>query len=86
MSSKAKRQMFVGERNFDIGRIVTSLPIPEPYEIMALGNGKSEYIYEFKNTGCKWAYIVNDSTSKVESWHYVSDPDLCFLTIDWFAW
>ena len=77
--------MFIDERNFDIGRELEETPIPEPIEIKSLGYGKSEYVYLYEHTGCKWAFIVSDETQKIESWRYISDPELCYLYTDWLG-
>ena len=83
MSLTKKQQMFKDHREYDIGRSICDIPVPEPTEISPTHNGKSEYLFEFKNTGCQWIYVVDDSTHKVESWRYVSDPQKCFLEINW---
>jgi hypothetical protein len=77
--------MFIDERNYDIGREVVGIPIPEPIEIKTLGSGKSEYLYEYKDTDCKWAFVIDDETQIVESWHYISEPELCYHYIDWLG-
>ncbi len=74
-------KMFVGERNFDIGRVITDVPVPDPIEIEPIDDQTSRYIIEFKDTGCRWSYTVENSTKKILSWQYISNPDLCYMTM-----
>jgi len=57
----------------------------EPESKTITSNGLSEYVYSSRETGCKWGFVVNNKTSIIESWHYLSDPDKCYLWIDWGA-
>ena len=77
--------MFRDEMNYDIGRLFFGIPVPEPTTINPIENGKSEYLIEYKNTGCKFIYIVDDVSLVVEEWRYVSDPSKCYHRIDWFG-
>jgi hypothetical protein len=79
MSHQDKRQKFIDDRNFAVSRNI----IETPLEIKALSSWQSEYVYEYEDTGCKWAYIINNKTLDVQSWHYISDPSLCYHYIDW---
>ena len=52
MSYQTKKHMFVDERNYDIGREVSGIPIPDPYEIKSISytcvnncSSKREYKY-----------------------------------------
>ena len=77
--------MFRDERDYDIGRVFSGIPIPEPTKITPIDKEKAEYLIEFKDTGCQWIYVVNMTTKIVESWRYVSDPQKCYLEINWFG-
>jgi len=79
-----RRQMFRDAMNFNISRLFFEVPVPEPSKITPIGNGKSEYLIEYKNTGCKFVYVVDDSTLIIEKWRYVSDPCKCYHETGWF--
>jgi len=81
ISHERAKQLFVYERNYDIGRVVTVVPLPKPTKILPIDKESSLYIYEFKNTGCQWSYVVDDSTKIILSWKFISDPDLCYLKL-----
>jgi hypothetical protein len=81
LSHERARQMSIAERNFDIGRVVTEIPIPKPSSVVPLDEGTSLHVYEFKDTGCKWSYAVDNNTKRVLSWKFIGDPDLCYLTL-----
>ncbi len=83
MSHGQAKQLFVRERDFDIGRSIKEVPLPSPTEIMPVNEQTSLYIYEFKNTGCRWSYTVDNETKKVRSWQFVSDPDLCYMRVSY---
>ena len=85
MSMSQKQQMFIDERNHDVGRLISHIPVPEPTKITPINNGKNEYLIEFTKTGCQWIFVVDESTKKVENWRYASDPQNCYLEINWFG-
>ncbi len=80
-SACTSHSSFVRNRDFDVGSIVTLSPfLSKPLRIESLDSKTSRYIYEFRNTGCQWAYIVDNTTKEVLSWEYVSDPKLCYMS------
>jgi len=81
VSHERAKQMFVDARDYDVGRIVTQIPLPPPIKIVPLNKDASVYIYEFKNTGCQWSYVVDNTSKRVVSWQFISDPDLCYLRL-----
>lgn len=83
MSQTEKRNMFINRRNSDIGKVLYSVPVPDPISITEINSKQSKYVYHNKRTGCQWLYIVDNETHKIVSWDYVSDPNLCYqhLTI-----
>ena len=78
-SFEDKKRMFVEGRNYDIGRLIQEVSVPEPVDIVSDSKETSQYIFEFKDTGCRWVYIVDNITKKIVSWRYDSSPDLCYL-------
>ena len=78
-SLEDRKRMFVEDRNFDIGRFIYEASVPEPVYIVSNSTETSQYIYEFKNTGCRWVYVVDNMTKKIISWKFDGDPDLCYL-------
>ena len=81
-SMTTKRQWFVDARNYDIGRNIGEIPIPEPKAVKIETPERSRYFYRFPN-GCEWSFEVADRNKEVVSWRFESNPDLCFLTMNW---
>lgn len=81
ISHERAKQMFVENRDFDVGRIVSVVPLPPPNRIEPIDKRTSLYIYEFKDTGCSWSYTVNNETKRILSWKFISDPDLCYMKL-----
>lgn len=79
------RDMFERERDFDVGRYVKVVPLPEPNEKLGMGDGTKKYIYGFKDGSCKWYYIVGNEDEKIKSWGYVGDSAGCVLRMSWGA-
>ena len=79
LSIERGRLLFVEERNYDIGRVIYNVPLPEPNEIIKIDERKSKYLYKVKSTGCLWFNIIDNKTKKIISWEFISDPDLCYL-------
>ena len=77
----ASHKMFVEECNFDVGRPIREIPLPHPTSIEPIDAQTSRYIYEYKNTGCRWSYTVDNKTERVLSWQYLSDPNCCYVTM-----
>lgn len=84
-TSCASHKGFVYDRNFDIGRSFRDIPIPDPIKIEPIDDQTSRYIFEFKDTGCRWAYTVDNKTMHILSWQYISEPDRCYTTIDYLG-
>lgn len=85
-SSMARdRELFIDERKFDVGRVVDRVPVPEPYDISNYDDEHNKYYYEYKKTNCRWYYKVSNSTKKIVSWGYVSNPENCYLEYNWFG-
>jgi len=83
ISFNAKRTLFINTRNYDIGRKIDVVPVPDPIEIKAISVDHEIYVFQYVNTGCRWCYIVDKSTKEIISWEYLSNSDLCYhiLTI-----
>lgn len=81
VSIEKGRRLFVEERNYDIGRVVYDVPLPEPNDIIKVDEEKSKYLYKIKNSGCQWVNIVDNENKQIISWEFISDPDLCFLEL-----
>lgn len=83
VSHEQAKQMFVQHRNFDQGRSVREVPLPPLVRVEPINDKTSLYIYEFKATGCRWSYTVDNETKKILSWKYISDPDLCYMKVNY---
>ncbi len=77
--SCVSHKAFVDYRNNSIGRPLWHVSVPKPYRITQIDDDKSEYFYEYKNTGCQWAYFVDNKTQNIISWQFISSPDLCYF-------
>lgn len=79
VSIEKRRLIFIDERNFDIGRVVFDVPLPEPIDIIKIDEAKSKYLYKFEDSGCQWIYIVDNKSKRIISWEFISDPDFCYI-------
>jgi hypothetical protein len=84
MSSYQAKELFVREREFDKGKLITQIAAPL-IEVIPVNEQTSLYIYEFKKTGCRWSCTVDVRTQRILSWQFVSDPDLCRMKINYLG-
>jgi hypothetical protein len=85
VSHERAKLMFIQERDFDKGRTVREVPLPEPVKMESINEHSTLYIYEFKDTGCRWSYTVDNETKRILSWQFISDPDLCYMEVNYFG-
>ncbi|MGD0278630.1 MAG: hypothetical protein ABSC11_04935 [Smithella sp.] len=83
VSHEQAKLLFIRERDFDKGRTVKEVPLPEPVKVESINDHTSLFIYEFKTTGCRWSYTVDDETKRIISWQFISDPDLCYMKVSY---
>ncbi len=76
----ASRKEFIRSRDYDIGKTTREAWVPDPISIEPINDLTSRYIYEYKETGCRFAYTVDNLTKRVLSWQFLSDPDRCYTT------
>ncbi len=77
----ASHRAFVQARGYDIGKPVREVHAsPDPI-IEPIDDQTSRYIFEYKDTGCRWSNAVDNRTGRILSWQYVSDPNRCYMTI-----
>ena len=81
VSHERAKLLFVRERDFDKGRLIDVVRVPPPARVEPINERTSRYIYEFKDGGCRWFYVVDNKTHTVISWQYMSDPNLCFMEL-----
>jgi hypothetical protein len=79
VSHENAKRLFLRDRDFDVGRTVSSVPLAPPIKIEPIDERTSLYIYEFKDTGCCWSYTVDNETKKIISWKLISNPDTCYV-------
>ncbi len=65
VSREQAKHLFAVDRNFDTGKNVGAVPLPPPVRAEPIDNHKSLYIYEFKATGCRWSYTVDNETKEM---------------------
>lgn len=68
---------FLSRRNAEIGNRFAPSDHPPPIQTTPLENGKMYYLFQDKETGCRWSYEIDGKTSKVEFWQYEGNPNLC---------
>ncbi len=83
LSHDQAKLLFIQERDFDRGRLIRQVPLPQPIKIEVVDEKTSLYIYEFKRTGCQWSYTVDNESKRILSWQYISDPDLCYMKVSY---
>jgi len=71
---------FVRSRDHDIGKAIWQAGVPDPVSIEPIDGQTSRYIYKYKNSGCRFAYTVDNHDKQVLSWQFLSDPDRCYTT------
>ena len=76
----ASHDYFVRSRDYDIGKTIREAGVPDPVSIEPIDDQTSRYIFEYKDTGCRFAYTVDNQTKRVLSWKFLSDPDRCYTT------
>ena len=74
------RKEFIRSCNYDIGKTIREAGVPDPVSIEPIDDQTSRYIFEYKDTGCRFAYTVDNQTKRVLSWQFLSDPDRCYTT------
>lgn len=71
---------FIRSLDFDIGRTIKEAGVPGPISVEPIDGQTSRYIFEYKDTGCRWSYTVNNQTTRVLSWEFLSEPKRCYTT------
>jgi hypothetical protein len=84
------KQVFVSERNSEIGKPISKVlnstryypywenqpaHFKRHYKKVAVEGEKTEY--QFSQTTCEWALVVNDRTNVVIAWRYIRDTADC---------
>jgi len=84
------KQVFVSERNSEIGKPISKVlnstryypywdnqpaHIKQHYKKVAVEGEKTEY--QFSQSTCEWALVVNDRTNVVTAWRYIRDTADC---------
>lgn len=77
--SMSGQEFFEHYMNGEIGRPVSQSPIVSGREAKFLGDNKAQYTVQDKKTGCILGFIVDEKTSVIKSWHYISEPSVCRL-------
>ena len=84
---ESARVDFVRTREFDIGRLISEIPLQAPEDIEEKGDGLVIYIYSFVNDHsegavCKWAYYIDTMSNRVVRWEFISDPLPCYRSYE----
>ena len=84
------KQVFVSERNSEIGKPISKVlnstryypywdnqpaHFKRHYKKVAVEGEKTEY--QFSQSTCEWALVVNDRTNVVTAWRYIRDTADC---------
>ena len=72
---------FVRSLDDDIGKTTKEAWVPDPSSVEPIDDQTSRYVYEYKDTGCQWFYVVDNRTNRILSWQFISDPNRCYMTM-----
>lgn len=71
--------------DYDIGKPINASPaLAFPHSKIKLKGEKTEYAFKNSQTGCEFAYIVDDKTTTILQWRYLSEPELCYVYSSWW--
>lgn len=73
-----RRQDFIDRRNAEIGNKFAQANLPAPVKITPLENGKTYYLFEDKESGCRWSIEVDEQSKTIDFWIYEGNPNLCY--------
>jgi len=79
-SIEQKKESFIHEMNYFIGKSVDNIPVPKPISIHHINDKYVKHIYEYKDTGCQWFMIIDQESRNITEWGYISHPDLYYHT------
>ena len=79
VSHKQAMYLFVRERDYEIGRHISEVPLGAPTEIKPINEDTSEYVYNYYDAACRFSYAVDNKTKRVLSWRFLGEPDMCYV-------
>lgn len=83
--SMSHQEEFECLMNHQVGKLISSSQYRDHDEKKSLGDGKFDYIIRSKKSTCVWAFVIDENTGIIQSWHYISAPSVCRLhtTVPW---
>lgn len=71
---------FVKQRNMDIGRSIEKVALTSA-KVVAFDDHQDMYVYQ-TGKDCEFVYYVSKDSKNVLSWDYLSEPETCYIPID----
>ena len=77
-SVQSKRNAWERDVERFVGEPVSTVFFWKESEIVSAGDNEMEFIYRSETSDCVWAYVVDNDTMVIQSWHYIAGEEDCY--------